>query len=772
MLALVASVREIIRDAVRCRPLRAAGLVGFAAVCCLADSSPAGAAPVFAQVPGSPFAAPANPCSVALSPSGRFLSTGAGGAVVMFSVAANGSLTNVAGSPFYSGASPCWVAFSPNGRFLAAADLSMSDVWVFSVGADGTLSQVPGTFFSTGSGPRAVAFSPSGGLLATSNVSAGTVSMFSVGASGSLSQVSGSPFTSGSGSFDLAFSPSGGLLAVANRDSNSVSVFSVASDGGLIAVTGSPFTTGSGPVSVAFSPDGELLATANQDDNTVSMFSVAASGTLSPVPGFPLAALSPSSVAFSSDGMFAIADATENAVLVFSVAPSGALTPVPGSPFATDHYPYVVAFSPSGGLLATANTVGNTVSMLSVGPPSAVISSSADGVTFPIGQVVATSFGCTDAAFAPGIVSCSDSNGQRPPSGQLNTATLGAHTYAVAAVSADGQSTASTVSYAVAAPPTASIASPVSGGTYDLGQAVQTSFSCTEGATGPGVSACTDGSDRRAPSGSLNTATAGAHTYTVTATSKDGLTGSESISYIVIVPPPRSSARVLRTSGASVSVMVVCHGVSGQQCIGAISVQTPPARSKGSFLPSSILVAPDRMRPIVLVIVARTPFAIPAGSSRTVRVTLNQAGRRQLARAYKFRAAISVSGGNFAPKTVTFAYPKITSDVTYTMNYFTRFTTVQLLTVDHVPTGGRVTIACRGRGCPFSRKTFRRARSVTLTRYFAGAHLLPGATVDVRITAPNSVGKDALLTTRSGAGPTEVDLCLPPGARKPLKCAS
>jgi hypothetical protein len=95
-----------------------------------------------------------------------------------------------------------------------------------------------------------------------------------------------------------------------------------------------------------------------------------------------------------------------------------------------------------------------------------------------------------------------------------------------------------------------------------------------------------------------------------------------------------------------------------------------------------------------------------------------------------------------------------------------------LETVDHVPTGGRVTIACRGRGCPFSRKTFRRARSVTLTRYFAGAHLLPGATVDVRITAPNSVGKDALLTTRSGAGPTEVDLCLPPGARKPLKCAS
>lgn len=116
----------------------------------------------------------------------------------------------------------------------------------------------------------------------------------------------------------------------------------------------------------------------------------------------------------------------------------------------------------------------------------------------------------------------------------------GADPFAYRLVDAAGDYATAQVTLTVAVPPTAEISEPVAGGTYVAGQTVSTAFSCSEGAGGTGMSSCADSNGIKTGSGGfgqLDTSTVGPHTYTVTALSKDGLTGSTSIDYTVTPKP-------------------------------------------------------------------------------------------------------------------------------------------------------------------------------------------------------------------------------------------
>jgi hypothetical protein len=169
-------------------------------------------------------------------------------------------------------------------------------------------------------------------------------------------------------------------------------------------------------------------------------------------------------------------------------------------------------------------------------PPSASISSPGDHQTFNLNQSVQTTFSCTEGSNGPGLQSCADSHGISGTTGtlqgSLDTSTAGAHTYTVTATSKDSETGTATIHYTVIAPPSVSISAPADGATYAQGQVVDSSFRCSDGAGGPGITSCLDQNGH--PLGTaIDTSTTGSHTFIVTATSGDGQSRSATVSYTV-----------------------------------------------------------------------------------------------------------------------------------------------------------------------------------------------------------------------------------------------
>ena len=148
-------------------------------------------------------------------------------------------------------------------------------------------------------------------------------------------------------------------------------------------------------------------------------------------------------------------------------------------------------------------------------------------------------------------------------------------------------------------PPTVHIVSPANGAMFALGAVVRASYTCADGAGGPGIKSCTGSVASGAP---LDTTTAGPHTLTVIAVSQDGQSAQATASYTVVTNKVKVSGAT--ASGGMVSLTIAVPGA------GALTfVETADGK-----------------------VIAGRKLTAHGATSFNVTLNLNQRGRRLLAR--------------------------------------------------------------------------------------------------------------------------------------------
>lgn len=174
-----------------------------------------------------------------------------------------------------------------------------------------------------------------------------------------------------------------------------------------------------------------------------------------------------------------------------------------------------------------------------------------------------------------------------------------------------------------ASPPHATITQPSSGAQVIAGELVRTTFSCTDGSNGPGLSKCIDSNRSPSPHGHLDTSRPGAHSYTATAISQDGEQATARITYTVLAATTHPLG--IRTSRATIQhahilLRLTCSPRWPQtDCRGTLSATVRTTRRSGGGHRVSTRILLYRVR-----------YRVPRGSTRRLRVRIRHAALSRL----------------------------------------------------------------------------------------------------------------------------------------------
>ena len=238
-----------------------------------------------------------DPCHIALSPNGRFLSVSnfANGSVSVFPVGDDGSVLpnkkvfNHEGDSIHpvrqKGPHAHSTVFSPSDNKMYVPDLGIDKLVCYSYNGMEVSSDPESTIDTyKGSGPRFGEFSSDGKHFYLINEIGSSVThfLYDNGAMITKETVSTLPddYTGENICSDLHISPNGKYLYASNRGHDSICVFSIGDDGGLSFIERQS-CRGKTPRNFTITPDGEYMLIGNQDRDTFAVFKINTDGTLS-----------------------------------------------------------------------------------------------------------------------------------------------------------------------------------------------------------------------------------------------------------------------------------------------------------------------------------------------------------------------------------------------------------------------------------------------------------------------------------------------------------
>ena len=175
-----------------------------------------------------------------------------------------------------------------------------------------------------------------------------------------------------------------------------------------------------------------------------------------------------------------------------------------------------------------SKTVAYTV--VDVTAPTITINSPIDNALIPRDALVAADYSCADEADGSGLASCA---GPVASGANIDTSSLGSHTFTVQAVDNAGNPSTKTVTYSVidVTPPTIAINTPTDGQSIPQHAVVGADYVCADESGGSGLATC-DGTV--ANGAAIDTSTLGSHSFTVDATDNAGNPNSATVSYTVV----------------------------------------------------------------------------------------------------------------------------------------------------------------------------------------------------------------------------------------------
>jgi 6-phosphogluconolactonase len=269
------------------------------------------------------------------------------GSVTSIAVGAGGGL-RIINTQSTGGADPCHLALDPSGRYLLSANYSSGSVSVHPVKADGGLGARTDLVTHKGSGPdrerqegphahQVLPDLAGKHLLA---VDLGTDSVYSYQldtTTGKLVLVGTAKVKAGAGPRHLAFHPTGAFAYIANELDSTIVAAAYDADRGVLTPgqalrtvpAGAPTTPRNYPAEVVVSADGRFVYVSNRGHDSVALFAVEQGGArLRFVETVPTGGKFPRHVTFDPSGRFLFAaNQNSNTVTSFRVDPAtGRLT--------------------------------------------------------------------------------------------------------------------------------------------------------------------------------------------------------------------------------------------------------------------------------------------------------------------------------------------------------------------------------------------------------------------------------------------------------------